>query len=155
MDRRRLWKGFEWGVVATLVMSLLMILAMVTGSAPMPKPIPAAIVGKLTGGGWPRPALMATAALLHLGYGGVWGGLLATVVRRVTLSHAVALALFLWLSMQVVVLPFLGWGLFGSSLTIRIAAATLVLHLAYGLTFGLFMDRRVPASSPAGSSGRS
>lgn len=141
MDGSRSWKGFEWGVVATLAMSALMILGLVTGTAPMPKPIPAAIVGKLTGGGLPRPALMATAVVLHLGYGGVWGGLLATLTRRVTLRHGVALALFLWLIMQVVVLPFLGWGMFGTVHTIRIAAATLVLHLVYGVTLGLLMDR--------------
>lgn len=43
--------------------------------------------------------------------------------------------------MQVVVLPFLGWGLFGASQTPRIAVATLVLHLVYGATYGWLMDR--------------
>lgn len=138
----RFSKGALWGAVATVAMSALMILGVVTGLAPMPKPIPAAIVGKITGGGLPRPALMATAVILHLGYGAFWGGVLAAVSDRVTIWRGVALGLGLWLLMQVAVLPFLGWGLFGMSQTPKIAVATLVLHLVYGVTLGALMDRR-------------
>lgn len=55
---KRFWTGALWGAIATIAMSALMILGLVTGLAPMPKPIPAAIVGKIRGGGLPRPALM-------------------------------------------------------------------------------------------------
>lgn len=143
----RFWKGALWGVVATLVMSALMILGLVTGMAPMPEPIPAAIIGKITGGGLPKPALMATAALLHLGYGAFWAGLLAAATERVTVWRGLALGVALWLLMQVIVLPFLGWGLFGAGVTPKIALATLVLHLVYGGTFGALMQRR---GSPTG-----
>lgn len=137
----RFWNGAMWGAVATVAMSVLMILGMATGLAPMPKPIPAALVGKLTGGALPQPALMATAVVLHLGYGAFWGGVLSAVTDRVTLWHGFALGVGLWLIMQMAVLPFLGWGLFGVTQTPRIALATLVLHLAYGGTFGLLTDR--------------
>lgn len=146
MDGRRFWSGFGWGVVATIAMSALMIVGMLTGMSPMPKPVPAAIVGRLTGGGLPQPATMALAVILHLGYGGFWGGALAGVCRRVTVWRGVALGVALWLIMQVVVLPFLGWGLFGSAQTPKIAVATLVLHLVYGATYGWLMDRQ-----PAGA----
>lgn len=141
MDGKRFWIGFGWGAAATVAMSLIMLLGLATGLSPMPKPIPAAIVGKVTGGGLPRPALMAIAIVLHLGYGGFWGGVLARLRRPVTLWHGVGLGVFLWLIMQVVVLPFLGWGFFGAAQTPRIAVATLVLHLVYGLTLGGLMDR--------------
>lgn len=143
MDTQRFWTGFGWGVVATVAMSVLMILGMLSGRAPMPAPIPAAIVGQLTGGGLPQPAQMGIAAVLHLGYGGFWGGLLAVFSQRVTILQGVGLGIFLWLIMQVVVLPFLGWGAFGVSETPMIAVATLVLHLVYGATLGWLIDRKV------------
>lgn len=144
----RFSKGVLWGAIATAAMSALMILGVVTGLTPMPKPIPAAIVGKLTGGGLPKPALMAAAAILHLGYGAFWGGVLAAVSERVTIGRGVAFGLGLWLLMQVAVLPFLGWGLFGVSQTPKIAVATLVLHLVYGVTIGALMDRRSEGAPP-------
>lgn len=158
MDMERFWRGFGWGVVATVAMSVLMILGMLSGRAPMPAPIPAAIVGQLTGGGLPQPAQMAVAALLHLGYGGFWGGVLAAATRPVTLMKGVALGVVLWLLMQVIVLPFLGWGLFGVSQTPMIAVATLILHLVYGATYGWLMTRRETATghdrSPSVTGGR-
>lgn len=142
MNVQRFWKGFGWGVVATVAMSVLMILGVVTGVAPMPRPIPAAIVGKLTGGALPQPAHMGLAIILHLGYGGFWGGVLAAATRPVTIAKGLGLGVFLWLVMQVAVLPYLGWGLFGTAQTPMIAVATLVLHLVYGVTLGGLMDRR-------------
>lgn len=138
---RRFWKGFGWGVAATVAMSVLMIIGVATGMAPMPKPIPAAIVGKLTGGGLPQPVHMGLAILLHLGYGGFWGGALALATRPVTVWKGVGLGVALWLVMQLAVLPFLGWGFFGTTHTPMIAGATLLLHLVYGATYGALMDR--------------
>ncbi len=43
--------------------------------------------------------------------------------------------------MQQCRLPYLGWGLFGTGITARIAAATVLLHLVYGTTLGLLLDR--------------
>lgn len=145
----RFWSGAGWGVVATLAMSALMILGLVTGVAPMPRPIPAAIVGNVTGGALPRPALMATAAILHLGYGAFWGGALAVMSSRITLGRGLALGVGLWMIMQVIVLPYLGWGAFGTARTPRIAVATLILHLVYGGTLGALADR----SSSTGEAG--
>lgn len=144
----RFWKGFGWGVVGTLAMSALMILGMLTGMAPMPQPIPVAIVATITGGALPQPGMMALAAVLHLGYGGAWGGVLAAVKRPVTLRDGIGLGVFLWLIMQIVALPFLGWGLFGMAHTPMIAVATLILHLVYGGTYGALMDRN-RAARPA------
>lgn len=141
MNGKRFARGFGWGVVATIAMSLLMILGLVTGMSPIPQPIPAAIVAEITGGGLPRPALMGIAAILHLAYGGFWGGVLTSVSGRVTIWQGLGLGVFLWLIMQLVVLPFVGWGVFGASETPRIAVATLVLHLVYGAVLGGLADR--------------
>lgn len=137
----RLARGFGWGVIATVAMSVLMIIGMTTGMAPMPKPIPAAIVGTLLGGG-PQPLIMVLAIVLHLAYGGFWGGVLARLTPRVTITKGLALGIGLWLLMQVAVLPFIGWGLFGTAVTPKIAVATLLLHLVYGGVLGMGLDRK-------------
>lgn len=150
---RRFWTGAAWGAVATVAMSVLMLLGVASGASPMPKPIPAAIVGKLTGGMLAKPTLMATAALLHLGYGAFWGGVLATLSPQVKIGRGLALGVLLWLLMQVLVLPFLGWGAFGAAVTPKIAVATLVLHLVYGGTLGALLDRQPAATSARASAG--
>lgn len=144
MDAKRLATGFGWGVVATLVMSALMILGVVTGLSPMPSPIPEAIVSKglgILGVGLPRPLIVLLAAVAHLSYGGVAGAILAALTRPVTVWKALGWGVLLWLVMDALVLPLLGWGFFGLAITPRIAVATLVLHLVYGATLGLLMDR--------------
>lgn len=141
MDTNRIGRGFGWGVAATVVMSAFMLLATATGISPLPQPIPAAIARGLLGEGSPAPLIVGFAIVAHLGYGGVWGAVLAALVRPVTLGRGVMLGLGLWLLMQILVLPLLGWGLFGSAISMRVAAGTLVLHLIYGATLGLTMDR--------------
>jgi len=122
-------------------MSVPMIAATVAGIAPMPKPIPAAIVGSLFGPGLPKPLLMLLAASSHLFYGGVWAALLTAVSKRVTVWTGIALGAGLWFIMQIVVLPALGWGVFGTAITPKIAMATLILHLVYGATTGYLIQR--------------
>lgn len=145
MDKTRLLTGFGWGVVATIAMSVVMIVGTITGMAPMPAPIPAAIVTRIFGPDLPQPLIMLLAIVSHLGYGAVWGALLAAFVRPVTVGKGVGLGVFLWLIMQIAVLPFLGWGAFGMAITPMIAVATLVLHLIYGVTLGWLVDRRPAA----------
>lgn len=141
MNTKRLAVGFGWGVVATIAMSILMIAATASGLSPMPKPIPAAIVGKILGAGSPKPLIMILTIISHLGYGGFWGAVLALVAPRVTIGKGIALGVILWLLMNLLVLPFLGWGVFGVAVTPKIALATLILHLVYGVTLGWLIDR--------------
>lgn len=140
-ERSRFLTGFGWGVVATIAMSALMLIGVATGMSPMPAPIPAALLGSLVAGALPKPAMMALAATAHLAYGGFWGGGLAALVRPVSLKAGLGLGVGLWLLMQIVVLPYLGWGLFGASVTLKIAGATLLLHLVYGAVLGALLDR--------------
>ncbi len=145
MELERFTKGFAFGVVATVLMSALMILGTVTGVSPMPKPIPPDIVGK-----WAvflSPAwVMVLAVFATLAYGGFWAGFVSVAWRRVTFWHGLALGLVLWLAMSVTFLPWLGWGEFGAAASAKIPVATLILHLVYGITFGVLMDfRTTPA----------
>lgn len=137
----RLAAGFGWGIAATLAMSVLMVIGVTTGISPMPNPIPEAISSKVLGGA-PQPLILLLAVISHLAYGGIWGAVLAALTRPVTVWKGIALGVFLWLVMQIAVLPFLGWGLFGVAITPKIAGATLVLHLVYGATLGWLLDRK-------------
>ncbi len=134
--------AFGWGVLATIGMSILMIIAKVTGISPMPKPIPLAIVAKIFGKQTAMPVLMILGIVSHLAYGGTWGAVLSAVAKPVTLFKGILLGAALWLIMQLVVLPFLGWGIFGIAITPKIAIATLVLHLVYGSILGWGLARK-------------
>lgn len=149
MRRQRLQRGFGYGVVATIAMSIPMVLAVLSGLSPMPEPVPKAIVVQFVGSGAPKPVLPALAIGLHLGYGGVFGAALARIADPVTVSEGLALGAALWLLLQTAILPLLGWGVFGTAITPRIAVATLVLHSIYGAVLGWTIDRKTRATSTA------
>ncbi|SDP29328.1 hypothetical protein SAMN04487905_10383 [Actinopolyspora xinjiangensis] len=151
LDRGRLAAGAGWGVAATVLMSVVMLVGTATGLAPLPNPVPLALVGR-TVGALPQPALIGLAVLVHLTYGAVAATVLTGLIRRVSVGFAVGYGLSLWALMGLVWLPYLGWGLFGTAVTPRIAVATLVPHLVYGITLGLALDRhRAPRRSSNGT----
>ncbi len=127
-------------------MSTLMLVGFLTGAAPMPRPIPEAVVSLVVGDVAP-PIRMLSAVSAHLFYGGVFGALLAVTVDRMSARTGLALGVALWIAMGVVVLPLVGWGFFGVGVTPKIAAATLVLHLIYGGVLGWALDRTSEATT--------
>ena len=80
---------------------------------------------------------MSLGLTAHFLFGGSWAGVLWLLAKPVSASKALLLSLGLWLFMQLAVLPVLGWGRFGSRLTLSIAAATLLLHVVYGGTLAV------------------
>lgn len=145
---KRFWIGFRWGLVGTLAMSGLMLLGVLTGVAPMPKPIPMAMMARIFGPDTAKPLLMVLAIGAHFGYGATWAGILASATRPVTFWKGIGLGVGLWFLMQIIVLPLIGWGAFGASASPRIWFATLILHLVYGGTVGLLVDRHPRAEHP-------
>lgn len=123
-----------------------MVIAVVSGLSPMPQPVPKAVVAQLFGNGVPKPMLMVFAIGLHLGYGGFFGAILAQCAEPVTIRNGLAIGVALWALMQVTFLPFLGWGLFGTAITPKIAVGTLVLHLVYGGVLGWALNRDTPST---------
>jgi hypothetical protein len=148
LDTERTLRGALAGALATVVMSALMIVGMVTGLAPMPEPIPKALAALVLGSA-PQPAIMATAIVGHLGYGAVWGGLLFGSRDEVDLTAGLLLGVGLWVLMGLAALPLLGWGLFGTAITPRVAVATLVLHLVYGATLAPAYEALASTAQPA------
>lgn len=121
-------------------MSTLMVVGVVTGAAPMPRPIPEAIVS-LVIGDVATPIRMLVAVSAHLLYGGVFGSLLTGMVQQVSVWKGLTLGVVLWIGMGIVALPLIGWGVFGTAITPKIAVATLVLHLVYGGVLGWTLHR--------------
>ncbi|MDR8394348.1 DUF1440 domain-containing protein [Aliifodinibius sp. S!AR15-10] len=134
-------KGTLYGLLGTLLMSIIMLIGMGSGLSPIPEPIPAAIAKGILGNA-PPPVIMGFAILSHFGYGAVWGVVLFNWIKEDgTIWHGLGWGLMLWLIMELIVLPLLGWGVFGSAITPKIAVATLVLHLIYGGTLGWGLAR--------------
>lgn len=124
--------GFGYGVLATLAMTLMMLLGLLTSMSPMPAPVPVALA-KWAFGDLPQPVLMGIGMMAHFLYGGVAGIVFAHLFQqKLTLWMGFLWGVLLWFGMQVTFLPLLGWGIFGTTITPKIAVATLVLHLIYG-----------------------
>jgi len=77
--------AFVSGALATVGMSILMIIGMQSGKAPMPEPIPIALV-KLILGGSPKPLLMILGMLSHLTYGAVAGFVFLKIFKEKSLN---------------------------------------------------------------------
>jgi hypothetical protein len=134
-------KGMLYGLLGTLIMSLIMLIGMGTGVSPIPEPIPMAIAKGVLGE-VAQPVLMVFAIITHFGYGGFWGVVLYRLVRENGgIGHGLGWGVMLWLIMELIVLPLLGWGVFGSAISLKIAVATLILHLIYGGTLGWGLTR--------------
>lgn len=131
-------RGFGWGIVATIAMSALMLAATATGLSPLPEPVPKALAATLLGGVGP-PLLIVAAVGLHFTIGGVGGASAAYLERSRRAGLGVALGL--WVLMQLAVFPLVGWGVFGIAVSPKLAVATLVLHLVYGLALGTALQR--------------
>lgn len=142
-------KGILYGLLGTLFMSIIMLIGMGTGMSPIPEPIPAAIAKGILGN-VTKPLIMGFAIITHFGYGAFWGAVLFIWLKsRGTVWYGLGWGIMLWLIMELIVLPLLGWGVFGSAITPKIAVATLILHLIYGGTLGWGLSRMSIDSSNA------
>ena len=135
-------KGFIWGLVATLAMTVVMLLGTITGQSPMPAPVPVALA-KWALGALPKPALMLIGLIAHFIYGGIAGTVFSSILKRINIWTGLGWGVLLWFGMQLIFLPILGWGIFGTAINSQIAIATLVLHLIYGGTLGWGLGRQL------------
>ena len=88
--------------------------------------------------------------ILHFLYGVFWAVLFFAYFKQpYTLKQALGLSLLMWILMQVVMAPLIGWGLFGTGAanldgtplalgsTPKYLLVTVVFHLIYGVVLGL------------------
>ena len=129
-------KGLQWGLAGTLGMTILMLIGTALKLSPMPAPVPVALA-KLILGDVPKPVLMITGMLSHFLYGGIAGIIFSKFLKeKVSIVKGLAWGAILWLAMQLIFLPILCWGIFGTNISAKIAVVTLVLHLIYGGILG-------------------
>lgn len=55
---KRIMSAFGWGIIATILMSIVMIIGKQTGTTPMPKPIPMAMVVHIFGADMAKPFIL-------------------------------------------------------------------------------------------------
>lgn len=103
------------------MMTLIMLTGMGTGLAPMPQPIPKALAElffEVTIGTVATPIVLLAGMVAHFVYGAAAGAVFAVLFwEQSTWKWGLLWGAILWLIMQVAVLPVLGWGWFGISIT--------------------------------------
>lgn len=151
----RVFRGFLWGMVATVAMTLvhmiswaiagrLTILALTTRA--MPSIIITRLLGPL-----PTGVHLLLAMAIHLGYGGFWGAILFSLTPRVTVWKGIGLGVFLYLGAHIFLAPVVGRGgimASGSPHRAFLLLFSVATHLTYGITLGWLGwlgDRKAPA----------
>lgn len=144
----RFWIGCAWGLVATLIMSAVMLILWWTGASAMSEPIPlslaARFVGKVLHMRTITPGVVVAAMVVHLGYGGMWSGLLAASTSRVTWWKGMLVGLGLWVIMLIFFLPIAGADVFKVATAASAWGSSLVVHLVYGISVGVLAGRHEP-----------
>ena len=143
-------RGFTAGVYATVIMSVALLLGKALGGSLLPEVVPMAVMEGVLGSGVGMGILLLATVVGHLVYGGFWGGALAALMPPISETRGVMLGVFLWLIEQLIVVPALGWGIFGTAMAPTIAASPFVFagtsflfHLVYGETYGMLLAKEV------------
>ncbi|EZW47071.1 hypothetical protein BUY43_07580 [Staphylococcus devriesei] len=142
MTIKRFIKGFFGGIIASIIMVIIMMIANIMNISSAPDLPPKAVIKTLIGDNIPSLIITILAMIAHMLYGGLFGGIITIIFKKVKIFHGLLSGFVLWLIMQIVVFPFIGWGIFALNITFKIAVFTLVLHLVYGLTLVLLVDRK-------------
>jgi hypothetical protein len=143
----RFWIGAAWGLVATLIMSVLEVAFLVFGTETMREAMPivlaARVIARLADMKTLTAGVFVGATILQFVYSAVWSGLLAASTARVTWWKGVVISLGLMLISLVFVWPF-GGTVFQFATSGAAWLASLVVHLTYGASIGMLAGRHEP-----------
>ncbi len=137
-DLKRSLRGVVWGLGATVVMTAFMAIgSLVIRSSFARPPFPYLFIDHLLPHASP-PAGAAVTLIAHFAYGGLMGLLFAYFAEPMTRAKGVGFAALVWSAMQILFVPWIGWGDFGfiHSPATAFVLYTMALHLVYGLTLG-------------------
>lgn len=121
-------KAVGTGIATAVILSLVMVPAFKAGISPLPAPLGLAFA-RVVLGDVPLPVGL----LFHVLYVTFWSVLYVVFFNRRTLLNALWLALGLWVAVLVIFFPVVGWGFFGLSVGPKLAVASLVPHLLFGI----------------------
>jgi hypothetical protein len=144
-DLKRSVRGLVWGLAATVVMTAVMVIgALAFRSSFARPPFPYLFIDHLhLRSHMSGASAAALTVAAHFAYGGLMGMLFDYFSEPMTRAKGVAFAVLVWAGMQVLFVPWLGWGDFAfihAPATVFLFY-TLVLHLAYGVTLGVLGAR--------------
>jgi hypothetical protein len=150
-ETKRFWRGCEWGLIATLAMTLVMLLVYFVGPSSMPDPMPLAIttglIARVLGLALVPAWVVVLGIVIQLAYGALWGGLLASSTHEVTIGKGIAVSLGLWALMLIFYLPMAGSDVFSLASNPMMWVLTLIFHIIYGGVLGAGLHRyHVPLS---------
>lgn len=124
------WKAIGIGVFNGVLLAALNIIAVKMGVSAFPKPLALAFAVTVIGMKVP----LWIGLLFHVAYVTFWSVAYVVLFRdRLTLASVLGLTLVIWLLVQVVFFPVVGWGFFGLGIGVRVTAWSVVPHLLFAL----------------------
>jgi hypothetical protein len=121
------------GAGIALALSALMLVAKLEKVSGPPDPLAVAFAARLFGKAALGTALLPVGLLLHVGYLTTATVAAAAVLRRpLDPAAAFAVALGLWVLAGAIIVPYVGWGIFGAGLGAATVLNILAVHILYG-----------------------
>jgi hypothetical protein len=139
------------GAGIALSLSTLMLVAKLENVSGPPDPLAVAFAARLFGKATLGTALLPVGLLLHAGYVTTATVAAVAVLRRpLRPAAALSVALGLWVLAGVIIVPYVGWGLFGAGLGAAAVLNILAVHILYGafLSAGSWLAFRGSAAGP-------
>lgn len=130
LTSRDIFKAIGIGIATSLILSVMLITAMKMGVAPMPKPVSLAFAERLLGRDLPLPLGLA----FHVAWVTLFSVVYVALFRhKMTFLRALGLSAVLWLLMQALFFPFIGWGFFGLEVGPQLTIGSAVPHVMFAL----------------------
>jgi hypothetical protein len=139
------------GAGIALSLSALMLVAKLENVSGPPDPLAIAFAARLFGKATLGMALLPVGLLLHVGYVTTSTVAASSVLRRpLGPVAAFAVAMGLWVVASVIIVPYVGWGVFGAGLGAAAVLSILAVHILYGvfLWAGSWLAFRGSAAEP-------
>ncbi|PVY77373.1 hypothetical protein C8D92_10358 [Tamilnaduibacter salinus] len=117
------------GLITAVIPSLFMVPMFKLGLSPMPAPPSLEFAEMVLGRDLPMPVGL----LFHLLYVMLWTIVYVLFLKPGSLKAALGLAGLLWVGVLFVFFPLFGWGLAGTSVSVKLIPASFIPHLLFGL----------------------
>jgi hypothetical protein len=125
---RRFGGAILAGVLSAVVMALIMTPALRAEVAPMPATLGLAVARRLFG----QDATQWHGFAMHVVYLAGWTVVyVAAFSDNLSFARAFAIALFMWVLVQIVFYPVVGWGFLGLAVSPLLIPASLIVHLLW------------------------
>jgi hypothetical protein len=135
--KRYFKRGFIFGFLATLSMSIVVIVVREAAIVPVIQSVMGVVIQKLFGE-LDTPKLIIISLFVHALYGSLMGALFYSAVKESgNMKKSILFGLFIWFILQLVIFPLLGWGVFGYLISNYISFTSLIMHLIYGGVLGM------------------